>query len=66
MQMTKQLAALAVLTASIISGLALAQEKDSTTPEIGSVEWQRDWEKASELAQQTHKPRLVLFQEVPG
>lgn len=60
-----------MLIAAFITGLTfdvVGNTNTSTldTPEIGSVAWQRDWGKASEVAQQTHKPRLVLFQEVPG
>lgn len=34
--------------------------------ETGLVHWQRDWEAATKTARDSHKPILVLFQEIPG
>lgn len=34
--------------------------------ELGLVNWHRSYDKAADQAKKTHKPILVLFQEVPG
>lgn len=38
----------------------------SAQEELGTVEWLRDYDRALEIAEQTDKPILILFQEVPG
>lgn len=38
----------------------------ATPPELGRVPWERNFEAAVERAKQSHKPLLVLFDEVPG
>jgi len=38
----------------------------STPVELGKIDWQRDFEAAQRLAIETHRPMLVLFDEVPG
>ncbi|HGY90293.1 MAG TPA: hypothetical protein ENK43_03870 [Planctomycetes bacterium] len=35
-------------------------------PEYGRVPWKRGFEAATKEARATHKPLLLLFQEVPG
>jgi hypothetical protein len=50
---------------------ATAQELSKTNPasqseELGKVEWHRDYNQATQLAKETGKPILILFQEVPG
>lgn len=42
--------------------LALA----ANPPELGTVKWERDFEVAVRRSRETHKPMLVLFDEVPG
>lgn len=34
--------------------------------ELGTVNWQRDYPAALELAKKSDKPIFLLFQEVPG
>jgi hypothetical protein len=34
--------------------------------ELGTVEWQRDYEKAAAESKKSGKPVFLLFQEVPG
>ena len=40
--------------------------KGGNAQELGVVKWQRDWDKVTQTAKETGKPRLLLFQEVPG
>lgn len=35
-------------------------------PELGQVDWLRNYQQAQEMARNSGKPMLVLFQEVPG
>ena len=37
-----------------------------TPPELGDVAWHRDFEAARRLSEQTQRPLLILFDEVPG
>ena len=68
---------LGALIAGSLFFLALsivAQEKDMNgtfanlkqAEELGQVHWQRDFEKATQLAKESGKPLFVQFQEVPG
>lgn len=42
------------------------QKLNQDTTELGKVAWLRDYEAALSLAEETGKPILILFQEVPG
>lgn len=42
------------------------QTKQTNPIELGTVQWQRNLEKAIPLSQKTNKPIFILFQEVPG
>lgn len=50
------------LTLMIIPAYLVAQNP----VELGSVRWYRDYASALQLAQKSHKPLLILFQEIPG
>jgi len=43
---------------------ATAEEPDSV--ELGAVAWKRDFPAAKKMAQESGKPLLMFFQEVPG
>ena len=40
--------------------------QNATPPELGDVKWHRDYDKARQLSQQSGRPLLILFDEVPG
>lgn len=46
--------------------LATASTVGGRPPELGAIEWLRDFEAATNKARSENKPLLVLFQEVPG
>jgi hypothetical protein len=47
--------------------LARASDPSQTNPpELGRVKWGRDFDAALDLSKQSHKPVLLLFQEIPG
>lgn len=52
------------LMAVALSSLAVAE--DPVPTEIGTVNWQRDYESAKKTASESGKPLLMFFQEVPG
>ena len=54
--------ALTLVAAMFQTGSSFAQ----TPVEVGSVKWNRDFEKAKATSRQTGKPLFVQFQEVPG
>lgn len=68
--LTVRAAALALLVPTAL----LAQESDEPTAdelrtqpvEIGTVDWLRDLDEAKRASQESGKPILLLFQEVPG
>ncbi len=39
---------------------------NNTVPELGSVTWERDFDKALQRAATTKRPVFLLFQEIPG
>jgi hypothetical protein len=43
-----------------------AEPAPDAPPELGTVRWERDFAVALESARRSHRPALVLFQEVPG
>ena len=47
-------------------GVFLAAPQDPIPTELGAVEWHRDFDAARKLSQESGKPMLLLFQEVPG
>ena len=54
-----------LIAASSLPGLACASSLD-TPKELGAIQWQRKLEPALEASARSHKPLLLLFQEVPG
>lgn len=42
------------------------EEAFSAPPEVGTVNWQTDHDKAFALSEKSGKPVFLLFQEVPG
>jgi len=44
----------------------LAQSHKNQTPELGAVNWLRDYDLALEQSTASGKPIFILFQEVPG
>ncbi len=64
LQTNARLAAIAA-----IAGVAIAQEAqplERRSPELGNVDWLRDWDTAAAQSKSSGKPIAVLFQEVPG
>ncbi len=52
---------------AIVGMVLLPSYISSSNPkELGKVEWIRDFDVATELAAESKKPILILFQEVPG
>ena len=47
------------------AGVGSARAGDER-PELGAVDWHRDFDRAAEVAERTGKPMFVLFTEVPG
>jgi hypothetical protein len=45
---------------------ACAQDRLSNPPELGRIDWSRDFDAAATSAKKESKPILLLFQEVPG
>jgi hypothetical protein len=42
-------------------------DANSASPiELGRIDWERDFDTAQRRATASHKPLLLLFQEVPG
>jgi len=56
----------ALLSAGWIAGPAPSQSASQNPVELGRVAWLRNYEAAARQAEQTRKPVLLLFQEVPG
>ena len=44
----------------------VATPEDKVPSELGSVKWNRDYAAAKQSSQQSGKPLMLLFQEVPG
>ena len=63
--MTNRLACLSLLLVATHWATAAAIQ-ESSPEEVGNVSWKRDWDETFQQAKTTGKPRLVLFQEVPG
>ena len=59
---------LTVLAAVAVHGPARAQTAAGVGApvELGRVTWHRNFAQAAKMAKKTKKPRLLLFQEVPG
>ena len=55
---------LALLLSLMLTGFGATPQDQAA--EIGSIKWNRDLEKAKQLAAQSGKPMMLLFQEVPG
>ena len=53
-----------ILSLTLIS--ACAEEGDKQSIEIGTVNWERNYPTAIQLAKKEDKPVFLLFQEVPG
>ena len=51
-----------LIIAFATSGALLAQQPR----ELGTITWARDFDAATQTAQKSGRPLLVLFQEVPG
>jgi hypothetical protein len=46
--------------------LMACSSQEYTPPELGTVSWQTDHDKALALSAKSGKPVFLLFQEVPG
>lgn len=58
---------LSLMLALAVTGLCVASPpEDPTRVELGTVKWNRDLDAAKKLSQQSGKPLMILFQEVPG
>ncbi len=55
-----------LLACTLFLAIGACGQSSSTHPEYGRVPWQRGFEAAAKQARVTHKPLLILFQEVPG
>ena len=55
-----------VLLVAIFALLAGTLALAATPPELGRIEWLRDFDLGLEEARKAGKPLLLLFQEVPG
>lgn len=56
---------LASIVVACSVGHMVTQADDARRPEIGRVEWVRDYEAGRKLVS-ADKPMLLLFQEIPG
>jgi len=54
------------LSVFILAFSASAKTGPKQPEELGAVTWLRDYEKAQKASEETGKPVLILFQEVPG
>ena len=52
--------------ATVVTGAMAWTDRDDVPQEFGSVGWGRELEPALERASASHKPVMLLFQEVPG
>ena len=43
-----------------------SEKESATPPELGRIPWKRDFDAAQDLAMESKRPLLVLFDEVPG
>lgn len=55
-----------MLATMILATAAACFSPLGDAPELGRVEWRRDYDAACRDSAQTGRPILVLFQEVPG
>ena len=57
----------AFASAILLAGLCFASDPDeSDRVELGTVKWNRDYAAAKKTAEESGKPLLLFFQEVPG
>ncbi|MEC9372619.1 MAG: thioredoxin family protein, partial [Planctomycetota bacterium] len=65
--MTRSMKALMTCAAMLgASSGAVAGPTEGAHPELGAIEWMRDFDAAQAAARQSGRPMLVLFDEVPG
>lgn len=57
---------LTALCSAIGVSCSFSQKVGSVPPELGKIEWLRDFDAAAKKAKTEKRPMLVLFQEVPG
>jgi hypothetical protein len=64
--MAMRLLVLAALCSAIGVSCSFSQKVVPVNPELGKIEWLRDFDAAAKKAKTEKRPMLVLFQEVPG
>jgi len=60
------LVAFAVVAATTAGALVRHQDEEGRAPELGQVDWLRDWNAAVAAAKESGKPIALLFQELAG
>lgn len=63
----KPIQTLSLAAAATVATVAMAwTDGDDVPQEFGAVRWERELEPALARASASHKPIMLLFQEVPG
>jgi len=58
--------ALLIFASSMVFATSTATAEEPDSVELGAVAWKRDFPAAKKMAQESGKPLLMFFQEVPG